>query len=496
MVLCNQAFVFGVISLHTITRVFFGALRPLEAELMYELAWFSVTEGCLAISVFREEFTPLFAGMLIVLHVMNLAHALLAARVVYMEQTPTPGRFFHVRVVTTLVLLFVIDAAFIAYAINSSLERGPSAQFMFGFEYLLLSTSALLSMARYALNLCESHNITSSEDRQVYLFYLGLCIDFVRMLVYTCFFSVIMSFYGLPLHIIRGLYISSKSFTKRMSEMLRFREATNNMNERYPDAAANELAAADFTCVICRENMESAKRLPCGHIFHMHCLRSWLQRQQICPICRSPVLESERRRLHLPHQIYLNAHAHAHVQTHTNAQPHTLAHPNEGVDTTFTQQNTAGVSSTSHTLPLQNPLIPTFGLMHERTSIADLGQIFQQPQPTYNCQNMTLEEIWTVVVAEEARFRARFQAIRSLQSDLDSVIQRHCTSHRMLVHPPPLPANFFKKAVSESGRAETTSLDAGVSVSNNSNLENVETVSMRRRTVWSTSKGKEKEGNS
>jgi E3 ubiquitin-protein ligase synoviolin len=23
--------------------------------------------------------------------------------------------------------------------------------------------------------------------------------------------------------------------------------------------------------------------LPCGHIFHFHCLRSWLERQQTCP---------------------------------------------------------------------------------------------------------------------------------------------------------------------------------------------------------------------
>ena len=25
------------------------------------------------------------------------------------------------------------------------------------------------------------------------------------------------------------------------------------------------------------------KKLPCGHIFHFQCLRSWLERQQSCP---------------------------------------------------------------------------------------------------------------------------------------------------------------------------------------------------------------------
>ena len=28
---------------------------------------------------------------------------------------------------------------------------------------------------------------------------------------------------------------------------------------------------------------ETPKKLQCGHIFHFHCLRSWLERQQSCP---------------------------------------------------------------------------------------------------------------------------------------------------------------------------------------------------------------------
>lgn len=36
--------------------------------------------------------------------------------------------------------------------------------------------------------------------------------------------------------------------------------------------------------------MVTAKKLRCGHLFHVHCLRSWLERQQTCPICRSLVV--------------------------------------------------------------------------------------------------------------------------------------------------------------------------------------------------------------
>lgn len=33
-----------------------------------------------------------------------------------------------------------------------------------------------------------------------------------------------------------------------------------------------------------------SKKLPCNHIFHSACLRSWFQRQQTCPTCRMDVL--------------------------------------------------------------------------------------------------------------------------------------------------------------------------------------------------------------
>jgi len=82
------------------------------------------------------------------------------------------------------------------------------------------------------------------------------------------------------------------------------------MDQRYPDASEDEMSAmTDRTCIICREEMfahgvsenragdsgsnpaqhvsdgpnTTPKKLPCGHIFHFYCLRSWLERQQSCP---------------------------------------------------------------------------------------------------------------------------------------------------------------------------------------------------------------------
>jgi E3 ubiquitin-protein ligase synoviolin len=116
------------------------------------------------------------------------------------------------------------------------------------------------------------------------------------------FFCMLLTFYGLPIHIMRDLFMTARSFFKRLGALLRYRRAIQDMN-RYPDATEEELGRED-TCIICREEMRPwdpsnnpgaversrPKKLPCGHILHFGCLKSWLERQQVCPTCRSPVI--------------------------------------------------------------------------------------------------------------------------------------------------------------------------------------------------------------
>ncbi len=46
--------------------------------------------------------------------------------------------------------------------------------------------------------------------------------------------------------------------------------------DRFPDASAEDLERSDGVCIICREEMGASgsnKKLFCGHVFHLHCLR-------------------------------------------------------------------------------------------------------------------------------------------------------------------------------------------------------------------------------
>lgn len=44
------------------------------------------------------------------------------------------------------------------------------------------------------------------------------------------------------------------------------------------------------TCAICMEGFEEEqiiKKLYCSHIFHRKCLKEWMKRNKVCPLCRS-----------------------------------------------------------------------------------------------------------------------------------------------------------------------------------------------------------------
>lgn len=62
----------------------------------------------------------------------------------------------------------------------------------------------------------------------------------------------------------------------------------------------------DNICIICMDELihspnqqtwknknKKPKRLPCGHILHLSCLKNWMERSQTCPICRLPVFDEK-----------------------------------------------------------------------------------------------------------------------------------------------------------------------------------------------------------
>ena len=43
-------------------------------------------------------------------------------------------------------------------------------------------------------------------------------------------------------------------------------------------------------CTICLEDCKTAVKMKCGHIFHEHCIDTWLEESTTCPLCRRDLI--------------------------------------------------------------------------------------------------------------------------------------------------------------------------------------------------------------
>ena len=81
----------------------------------------------------------------------------------------------------------------------------------------------------------------------------------------------------------------------------------NNINI---DAIMNLLPSSTITekkegegennnCIICLSNFDigdNVTSLPCLHMFHTECIKSWLQSKNHCPVCKLNITEESLRR--------------------------------------------------------------------------------------------------------------------------------------------------------------------------------------------------------
>ncbi|XP_031135894.1 E3 ubiquitin-protein ligase synoviolin [Sander lucioperca] len=292
-VLYIQAFVLVFLLGKFMRKVFFGQLRAAEMEHLIERSWYAVTETCLAFTVFRDDFSPRFVALFTLLLFLKCFHWLAEDRVDFMERSPNISWIFHFRVLSLMGLLAVLDFLFVNHACHSIITRGASVQLVFGFEYAILMTMVLTTFIKYLLHTIDLQSENPWDNKAVYMLYTELFTGFIKVLLYIAFMTIMIKVHTFPLFAIRPMYLAMRQFKKAVTDAIMSRRAIRNMNTLYPDATPEDLQASDNVCIICREEMVTgAKKLPCNHIFHSSCLRSWFQRQQTCPTCRMDVLRA------------------------------------------------------------------------------------------------------------------------------------------------------------------------------------------------------------
>ncbi|KAF7836519.1 ERAD-associated E3 ubiquitin-protein ligase HRD1B-like isoform X1 [Senna tora] len=294
VLLLNMGLVIMCLLWQLTKKVFLGSLREAEVERLNEQSWREVMEILFAITIFRQDFSVTFLAMVTALLLIKALHWLAQKRVEYIETTPSVPLLSHIRIVSFMGFLLLLDGLFLYSSMKHLIQSWQaSVSLFFSFEYMILATTTVSIFVKYLFYVSDMLMEGQWERKPVFTFYLELIRDLLHLSMYMCFFLVIFINYGVPLHLIRELYETFRNFKVRVADYIRYRKITSNMNDRFPDATPEELNASDATCIICREEMTTAKKLICGHLFHVHCLRSWLERQHTCPTCRALVVPPE-----------------------------------------------------------------------------------------------------------------------------------------------------------------------------------------------------------
>ncbi|XP_060577848.1 E3 ubiquitin-protein ligase synoviolin A-like isoform X2 [Ruditapes philippinarum] len=452
-VLYLQAFVFVILMGKLFRKIFFGQLRAAEMEHLIERSWYAVTETCLAFTVFRDDFSPKFVASFTLLLFLKCFHWLAEDRVDFMERSPVISFLFHVRVLSLLSFLSVIDAYFVNFAYHSTLTKGASVQLVFGFEYAILVTIVMMATMKYVLHSIDLQSENPWENKAVYLLYSELVLGFVKVILYMTFTVIMIKIHTFPLFAIRPMYLSVRGFKKSLHDVIMSRRAIRQMNTLYPDVSAEELQSGDNVCIICREDMVMAcKKLPCNHIFHTSCLRSWFQRQQTCPTCRMEVLRMQPTRptpqqppfpqqqhiqpqfpnmfgagfpqmppmwpQQMPQQQQQAQQANQPQQTQESTSPQTP--PTTPAGSVPPPPPSAGLPPMPGGIPTGMP-----GAMPNMASFMPMFPMFMPnnfPRPPSSLSGLSVEELRSMEGVERENIEARIQWLRDIQALLDGAM--------------------------------------------------------------------------
>lgn len=320
LVLCVvNVLVLLILSLKT---VFFGELLAAEAR--------KLVERLVNYIIYKATFLPLIipptifqAGLwltwLTVLCFLKMFQALARDRLERLNASPSVTPWTYFRVYSALLLVLVVDCLWIWFCATLSGALVSSTYWLLFFEPLSIAFETLQAIVVHGFQLMDvwlHHSAAENSDCQRSKFFnastagslwewksslvrnLGFFLDMMTLLMALGHYVLIWWLHGMAFHLIDAILFLNirallSAIVKRIKGFVKLRIALGALHEALPDATSEEIQVYDDECAICREPMAKAKKLPCNHLFHLACLRSWLDQglSEIysCPTCRKPL---------------------------------------------------------------------------------------------------------------------------------------------------------------------------------------------------------------
>ncbi|XP_068115638.1 E3 ubiquitin-protein ligase AMFR [Hyperolius riggenbachi] len=294
-VLVNTVCCFLMLFAKLIQHVVFGPLRVSERQHLKDKFWnfifykFIFIFGVLNVQTVEEVVLWFlwFAG-LVFLHLMV---QLCRDRFEYLSFSPTTPMSCHVRVMVLLNSMLVACCGLGVLCILAGYEHGMHTLAFMAAECLLVTTRTSHVVLRYVIHLWDLNHEGTWEGKGTYVYYTDfvmelshLSIDLMHHIHMLLFGNIWLSMASLVIFMqLRHLFHELQRRLRRHKNYLR---VVGNMEAHFAVATQEELEANNDDCAICWDSMQAARKLPCGHLFHNSCLRSWLEQDTSCPTCR------------------------------------------------------------------------------------------------------------------------------------------------------------------------------------------------------------------
>lgn len=282
--------------------------------------------------------TVLWSTWLVVLCSLKMFQSLAKDRLERLNASPTATPVKYFRVFSALLLVLAADIFWLRLCMVVYTSFRSSLFLLLFFEPFSIAFETMLAIMVHGFYLIEvwhrhsvddgtdclgSHDFYKSAADQKHCLWsrievtlaagslaewkgqlirnCGFLLDMMALLMGVGHYVMIWWLHGMAFHLVDAILFLNlrailSALAKRVKGFIKLKKALNSLDGSLPDATTEELSAFNDECAICRGPMARAKKLSCNHLFHLACLRSWLDQGLTevysCPTCRRPLFTS------------------------------------------------------------------------------------------------------------------------------------------------------------------------------------------------------------
>lgn len=288
-----------MIVMKTIRFVVFGPLRVSEQQHYREALrdyFFYKTIfvlGILGTQKTIEELLP-WTIWFSLLGLTLLLSKLCKDRFEYLVSSPTRRSVPIINLCLLITFLLCLSTSYVASAIYYGFYLGIFSKNITIFllvDGIYVTTFALSVVIRFAILIQDMRTNSIWETRASIIYHTDLFFELTMLVIEFCHHAFI--FWGCRDCSIPSLIYAWRLYTLYIEIVKRYRKHSIYLNvgelieTNFSMATKEDIDKNSDDCAICWDKMESARKLPCGHLFHNSCLRSWLEQDTSCPTCRT-----------------------------------------------------------------------------------------------------------------------------------------------------------------------------------------------------------------